>query len=146
MKALSLWQPWASLIALGEKQIETRQWETKYRGPLAIHATAKLPPRWLGVSRYAEAFRIELADVLKVHRDNVEAATRKLPLSSVLCIVRLEDIQETRYVREILCERERIFGNYDDGRYAWFLELIEVFETPIPAKGNRLLWNWKDRQ
>lgn len=38
MKALTLHQPWASLIALGVKTIETRSWSTKYRGPLAIHA------------------------------------------------------------------------------------------------------------
>jgi hypothetical protein len=143
MKALSLWQPWASLIALGEKRIETREWSTKHRGYLAIHATAKLPPRWLGASRHSEMFRNELADVFNVRRDHVEAATRKLPLSSVLCIVNLVDIQETIHVREILCERELIFGNYKDGRYAWFLEIVEVFETPIHAKGNRLIWNWQ---
>lgn len=34
MKAIRLWQPWASLIALGHKTIETRSWPTKYRGPL----------------------------------------------------------------------------------------------------------------
>lgn len=44
MKALTLWQPWASLIALGVKTIETRGWSTNYRGPLAIHA-AKRPPK-----------------------------------------------------------------------------------------------------
>lgn len=38
MKALTLHQPWASLIAVGVKTIETRSWATKYRGPLAIHA------------------------------------------------------------------------------------------------------------
>lgn len=38
MKALTIRQPWASLIAAGVKTIETRSWSTKYRGPLAIHA------------------------------------------------------------------------------------------------------------
>jgi hypothetical protein len=142
MKALSLWQPWASLIAMREKQIETREWSTEYRGELAIHATAKRPPRWLGDSRHSEIFRTELADVLNVRRDAVEMALRKLPYSSVVCIVRLIDIQPTSDVREILCERERIFGNYEDGRYAWFLEVVHKFEEPIPAKGNRKLWNW----
>ena len=41
MKALSLRQPWASLIADGRKTIETRTWRTHYRGPLAIHASAR---------------------------------------------------------------------------------------------------------
>ncbi len=39
MKALTIHQPWASLIADGDKTIETRVWTTKYRGPLAIHAS-----------------------------------------------------------------------------------------------------------
>jgi hypothetical protein len=46
MKALTLWQPWASLIALGAKTIETRSWSTKYRGPLAIHAAKRRPATW----------------------------------------------------------------------------------------------------
>lgn len=38
MKALTLTQPWATLVAIGAKRIETRSWATSYRGPLAIHA------------------------------------------------------------------------------------------------------------
>jgi hypothetical protein len=45
MQALSLWQPWASLIAIGAKTIETRSWGTRYRGRIAIHAAAKRIPR-----------------------------------------------------------------------------------------------------
>lgn len=41
MKALTLWQPWATLVALGVKTIETRSWSTSYRGPLAIHAATR---------------------------------------------------------------------------------------------------------
>lgn len=44
MKALTLHQPWASLIALGYKTIETRSWATSHRGPLAIHAGTRRPP------------------------------------------------------------------------------------------------------
>ncbi len=36
MKALSVKQPWANMIAAGKKTIETRTWSTKYRGPLLI--------------------------------------------------------------------------------------------------------------
>lgn len=42
VKAISLWQPWASMIADGKKTIETRPWATKYRGELLICST-KLP-------------------------------------------------------------------------------------------------------
>lgn len=43
MKAITLWQPWASLVALRYKHYETRSWATTHRAPLAIHA-AKRPP------------------------------------------------------------------------------------------------------
>lgn len=36
MKAISVKQPWANLIASGSKTIETRLWATPYRGPLLI--------------------------------------------------------------------------------------------------------------
>ncbi len=49
MKALTLHQPWASLIALGVKTIETRGWKTDYRGPLAIHAAKRKPADQLKV-------------------------------------------------------------------------------------------------
>jgi hypothetical protein len=41
MRAISLWQPWASAIALRLKSNETRGWATTYRGPLAIHAALR---------------------------------------------------------------------------------------------------------
>jgi hypothetical protein len=43
MMALSIKQPWANLIASGKKTIETRLWETDYRGPLLI-VSSKAPP------------------------------------------------------------------------------------------------------
>ena len=41
MKALSIKQPWASLIAYGIKNIENRTWKTKFRGKIYIHSSAK---------------------------------------------------------------------------------------------------------
>lgn len=43
MRALTIRQPWASLIATGAKTIETRPWRTDYRGPVLIHAGAHRP-------------------------------------------------------------------------------------------------------
>ena len=43
VRALSIRQPWAWLIANGHKDIENRSWSTKYRGPLLVHASAKKP-------------------------------------------------------------------------------------------------------
>jgi hypothetical protein len=41
IKCISLWQPWASLVAVGAKRIETRGWATAYRGRLGIHAAKR---------------------------------------------------------------------------------------------------------
>lgn len=52
LKALSLKQPWANMIASGEKTIETRRWPTDYRGPLLIVAskTPNIPPAGCAVA------------------------------------------------------------------------------------------------
>ncbi len=47
MKAITIWQPWASLLAYGGKQFETRSWATSYRGPIAIHAASIKVPQVL---------------------------------------------------------------------------------------------------
>ena len=38
MKAITVWQPWATLLATGQKHNETRSWKTSYRGEILIHA------------------------------------------------------------------------------------------------------------
>lgn len=149
MKALTLWQPWATLVAMEVKKIETRCWSTKYRGEIAIHSAARMPTIYLGGSARTDPFRDELAEVFAVRRDrddrggkHVDDIIHGLPHGKVLCVVRLVSIEETADVRELISDRERVFGNYEDGRYAWHLEMVQVFEPPIATKGNRLLWNW----
>lgn len=46
MKAISIQQPWANMIAAGEKTIETRTWSTQYRGEILIVSSKKpdIPP------------------------------------------------------------------------------------------------------
>jgi len=153
VKALTLWQPWATLIAMEAKRIETRCWKTDFRGELAIHSAARMPPKWLGVSSRTDPFRDELADLFCVRRDRddregkrVDDILRGLPFGKVVCIVRLIGIEETNEMMlERISDRERLFGNYEAGRYAWHLEMVEVVEPPIPAKGNRMLWKWEGR-
>jgi hypothetical protein len=41
MRCLTLTQPWATLVAVGAKQVETRNWSTRYRGRLAIHSPSR---------------------------------------------------------------------------------------------------------
>jgi hypothetical protein len=63
---LSLWQPWATLIAAGYKWHETRHWPTRLRGRIAIHATQRLE-RDLD-DDLADLARLALADLeLEAH-------------------------------------------------------------------------------
>jgi hypothetical protein len=141
MKALTLWDPWATLTALALKKVETRSWATKYRGPIAIHAALRKPP-YLGVSEYATRFQDELKRCMAELR-----ITRLLYRPGcILAIADLVAIEETTKVREDLTPREFIFGNYEDGRYAWFFQNIRALPNPPYVKGNRMLWNWNAPQ
>lgn len=63
MKALSIKQPWASLIAHGIKDIENRTWKTKFRGRIYVHAS--------------QAWNAESAEIC-VSNPNVKNALEKL--------------------------------------------------------------------
>ena len=101
MKALSLHQPWASLIAIGAKRIETRHWTTSYRGPLAIHAAGRQPPHgWtLGDWRTYAGDGAATLDPkgARMYRRDLGWATRPetpvpLPLGAVVATCDLVDV------------------------------------------------------
>jgi hypothetical protein len=139
MKALTLTQPWATLVAVGAKQYETRSWSTRYRGPLAIHA-AKGFPGWAKTACLDEPFY----SVLTADRGETQAL--RLPLGMVVAVAVLAEVLPVgpgRLFPAQLSDRERAFGDYSDGRYAWVLRDIEPLPQPVPAKGALGLWDWQ---
>ncbi len=129
MKALSLTQPWASLVAAGMKRVETRSWRVHYRGPVAIHAAASFPSQAREIcatGHFAEA----LCDLLP------------LPTGAVVAIVSLRGCRTTEGIVGELDERELAFGDYAPGRWAWLLADVAPLPHPIAAKGSRGLWEW----
>ena len=70
MKALSLKQPWANLIAEGKKTIETRKWSTKYRGDLVICSSRKPEIKPYGCAICV----VELYDVKPMKKEDEKAA------------------------------------------------------------------------
>jgi len=76
MKAISLHQPWASMIASGEKTIETRRWATSYRGKLLICSTKK--PLLAGLCCGYALCVVTLWDCLPMRKDHEEAACCEL--------------------------------------------------------------------
>ena len=135
MKAISLLQPWAALVVMGVKKIETRNWATKHRGTILIHASqgkagsifASEPP----FKKYIPDFK-------------------KLPFGAIIGeatitdVIRIEDLEMPDELINHLTMEEKAFGDYTKGRYAWILEDHKQFNKPIPARGTLSIWEYPD--
>ena len=128
MKVLSLTEPYATLIKIGVKKIETRSWKTSYRGKLYIHASSTKIPKEYKNNK-------ELMNLVNVN---------ELNFGNIICSCNLVDCIEMtdKFIEEVKKNKEEfICGVYKIGRYAWILEDIKVLENPIPAKGHLGIWN-----
>lgn len=124
MKCISLWQPWASAIALDLKGIETRGWTTKVRGRIAIHASR----HWTKAEREFAAVERALGRL-----------PARLPLGAIVSTVVLVDVLTTD---ELLATGavgpvEKIYGDYRPGRFGWLLRDVVPLVEPIPWKGRQ---------
>lgn len=134
MRALTLWQPWASLVAVGAKKWETRSWSTKYRGPLLIHAAMRKPPE------IKNPFVIEeMIQALGVSDFD------KLPRGAVLAVVdlvgvRLIEDDKLFHLSEKATMGQILLGDFRRGRYGWLLENFRRLEVPVRINGKRGLW------
>jgi hypothetical protein len=144
LRALTLTQPWATLIAIGAKRFETRSWSTPYRGRLAIHAGKGLNPvggvRGLEDLCAREPFRSALFGE-DLYRDPSE-----LPRGIIVAEADLVGCAEVcGYPIEpgglgvVGAEYERDFGDFTPGRFAWVLRNVGRNETP-PVRGALGLW------
>lgn len=131
MKTLSLWQPWAIFIPEGLKKYETRSWPTPYRGELAIHA-AKLQRSDLK----------EYLEDLKMFEEFDQFVYEELPFGAVLAVCNLRHVYRVEDCVNYLGEIEVAVGDYTQGRFAWELEVVKVFDPPVPAAGKQGLWDW----
>ena len=135
MKALTLHQPWASLIVTGAKTWETRSWGTSYRGDLVIHAGARHVQREL-LNHLA---RWTIQGVLA---PSWAMTSWPLVFGAGLCVVTLTDCRQTDSLTQAEIGHDRPFGDFSPGRYAWKLENVRPFDKPVPAKGHLGLWEW----
>lgn len=150
IRGFSLWQPWASLVAIGAKRFETRDWRVGYRGYLAIHATKKFTKDDMELAEedyFKEALAVQYG------------SAKDLPTSAIVAVVRLMNIFPSEWFamegQEEAAERatlltgnviriskpEMIFGNYDPNRFGWQLEERRQLRTPLPCKGAQGLWS-----
>lgn len=145
MRAITLWQPWATFMALGLKRNETRGWSTHHRGALAIHASSRLTGRVGSVTKfdagdysvpiYAERIR----DGIRLHRGGTVPID--CPFGAVLAIVSLIDVKSTDSSELAPEPLEAALGDYSPGRFAWQTGSLDVL-APIPVRGGQRLWNW----
>lgn len=134
IRAISLWQPWASLKAENIKRYETRGLEIAYRGQMAIHA-AKMP-----IKRAVKY----LSDETRAEVDAIYPNIASLPVG---CIVGIGNLVACHEITEEfiagLTEREKLLGAFSVGRYAWEFEDMTALKEPIPANGKQGIWRWE---
>jgi hypothetical protein len=142
MRGLSLYQPWATLVAIGAKAIETRSWPTNRRGWVAIHATRSFPD-----DAAAQCFFEPLSSVLKAASIRVPA---DLPRGAILAVANLHRCGRIvhRSDGQIIVDghdlpttgNELAFGDYTPGRFGWVLTNVQPLREPIPCRGYQGLW------
>ena len=157
MKAITLRQPYASLVAIGAKPHETRSWATSYRGPIAIHAGVKPAHELDGITR--ELICMAFGWPYEPYETSIASHIRALPHGAVVATAMLAEcwrVVEHTPTAVILRQSNGIgedkipidapylmFGDYRVGRYIWGLTDICALPEPIPAKGKQGLWNWE---
>lgn len=128
MKAISLWQPWATAIPLGIKRLETRGWSTRYRGPLAIHAAK----HW---DKDQDLFARSMRQLTEPQLPD------EFPFGAVVGVAWLVDVIPSERARKIVNLIEAAFGDYAPGRFAWVLEDAQPLTRPLPWKGKQGFFN-----
>lgn len=143
MRAITVRQPWATLLALGEKRYETRSWKTILRGPIAIHAGQQVDK---------EALQNEYVEEALDRHGYLTIAD--LPRGSIVAIANLTNCLQVTEVLQSGCmlenghqvsDPEWTFGDFTVGRYAWQMDIIQRLETPIAAKGKLGIWEWEEK-
>lgn len=129
MRAISLWQPWASLWLTEHKIHETRHWQTSHRGWLIVHAAKKFPPL---------APDDPLCDML--HRSCGADWRNTLPRGAIIGAV---DMTRCRLMSTTNPEHrdDEECGNWSPERYAWRRGDFVRLPTPIPYSGHQGLFN-----
>jgi len=125
VKALTVLQPWAHLIAHEDKRIENRKWYTHFRGWLAIHSGKS--------DKLCEA-----ADFL---------AGPDMSFGKIVAIARvIECVKLVRFpaVYEGPKKYRWIMANkWAEGPYCWIFEEVITLPNPIAARGRQGFWNWQ---
>lgn len=127
--ALSIRQPWAYAIITGRKSIENRDWSTKFRGEICIHAAKTLIKQDY---YYDRDFIVETQDRKKWGNDFID-------LDELKQYGGFGAIIGTANIVDCITESE---SPWFFGKYGFVLENIKSIE-PIPCKGALGLFEWR---
>mmetsp|Transcript_5812 Transcript_5812/g.6256 ORF Transcript_5812/g.6256 Transcript_5812/m.6256 type:complete len:664 (+) Transcript_5812:37-2028(+) len=132
---LSMHQPWASLLVLGFKRFEGRQWSTKYRGPLWIQAGSKAPTQ--------EEIKAVEAMYLDLYKDAVDMPPLpdRYPLSSLLGVVDLEEVCPNEIYQKVIPEEVR---EDSASKFLFVIRNPRKLLYPIKFSGQKMIFKIED--
>ena len=137
MKAWTLYEPWASLVILGEKEWETRSRPNRkiVDVRLAIHAAKKPVTEQLDEDGcFKDDFMLSAFAKYDIDPD-------MFALGSVIGFATVTSCQPVEEVRDTLNPKQIAFGDWSDGRWCFRLQNPQMIE-PVPARGYQCIWNW----
>lgn len=129
VKVLTLWSPWAQLVALGVKGHETRSWPTSHRGPVLVHA--------------AKAWNQVIGEFWGKYGAMLPPGVRLPDDPSLGCVVALAEVADclpTTAARPTDA-LDMTFGDWSPGRYAFRLAGVRPLPHPVPWRGGQRLRN-----
>jgi hypothetical protein len=133
MKALTICQPYAELIARGDKRVENRRWPTGYRGLLAIHAGKSR--EWLDLNDAEDA------------DESCEIPLREMSFGAVVAVARLVDCLDKRRIDRGFHDRNYPWlrgHEHTEGPWCWVLDDVRRLQTPVPYRGAQGLFDVPD--
>lgn len=140
VKAISLWEPWASLIRTGAKTYETRSWWTSYRGPLLICAAKTREYDYMVCNADFQKGLQKLFWNVTDMKFPVQIKEEHLNFGKAVALVELIRCEPTESLSFADFSKEEMFGNYSPGRFAWKLRMIKNDFKPFPVKGSQGLF------
>jgi hypothetical protein len=150
--AITIWQPWATLIAEGAKRYEFRSWAPAGRfigSRIAIHAGARPAKRDELGGLLLKLTRCEWREtgidpaIAIPLLERWMQAPKALPLSSVVCTAVLGRPIRNQELAEALGTTFINDSDRDEhSNYGWPLSNIIRLEPPVPARGAQGWWNW----
>lgn len=145
-KVLTLWQPWALLLASGEKCIETRPMPTNWtvdKGTYLIHAAKKMD-NWLFDIAKKEPFSESLLNIFNRTGMVMQFGVIIGKIEVVECCEIFHTEKDAAAIKRELGgftdwvdKKEFLFGDYRAGRNAWLCKNPRILKTPIPYKNGQ---------